>query len=408
MKTKILQVLVLLGCSQQLFAQGKPSIAVVNPSVNEVDVKKEIGAKMIRLELIKLEKYNVLDEFDMAETYKKDSNYYYNCNGISCLTAIGNDLGVDYTVSASLDKLGNKTVISIKIIDVKAKKIHLSSIREFDDQPDELQRMIEVVVKQAHGIEASKDLIERLDFKNELITSNNVGKVKNSGPRIGAAFLTGSLYEYAGREESQGGLDIFPAVSMIGYQIEGQYVGTENFSALVEGIVNISGLEQGLFIPSINILNGFRFGKAGWEFAFGPGFGVTTRSKGFFDSDGLITDEKRYWSERDYNDYLSNELNNIEKHPEYFDETGVFLNPKPSDFNKEYDFSKYHYDKRGAASFSTSFVFAFGRTFRAGSLNIPVNVFYSSKKGGGYVGLNVGFNVIRSKSKINSGKKEKA
>tara|TARA_Y100000385_G_scaffold288456_1_gene355117 strand:+ start:6107 stop:6259 length:153 start_codon:yes stop_codon:yes gene_type:complete len=50
---------------------------------------------------------------------------------------------------------------------------------------------------------------------------------------------------------------------MIGYQIEGQYVGTENFSALVEGIFNISGLEQGKLIPTITIFNGFRFGKAG-------------------------------------------------------------------------------------------------------------------------------------------------
>jgi hypothetical protein len=48
---------------------------------------------------------------------------------------------------------------------------------------------------------------------------------------------------------------------MIGYQIEGQYVGTDNFSALVEGIFNISGLEQSNFIPSISLLNGFRFGK---------------------------------------------------------------------------------------------------------------------------------------------------
>ncbi len=29
---------------------------------------------------------------------------------------------------------------------------------------------------------------------------------------------------------------------MIGYQFKGQYVGTENFSALIEGIVNVSGM----------------------------------------------------------------------------------------------------------------------------------------------------------------------
>jgi hypothetical protein len=47
------------------------------------------------------------------------------------------------------------------------------------------------------------------------------------------------------------------------------------------------------------------------------------------------------------------------------------------------------------------FVFALGRTFRAGALNIPVNLFYSSQKGGGMTGVNVGFNVQKSKRTIN-------
>jgi hypothetical protein len=47
------------------------------------------------------------------------------------------------------------------------------------------------------------------------------------------------------------------------------------------------------------------------------------------------------------------------------------------------------------------FIFAVGRTFRAGALNIPVNVFYSSKKGGGMAGVSVGFNVMKSKKPIN-------
>jgi hypothetical protein len=35
-------------------------------------------------------------------------------------------------------------------------------------------------------------------------------------------------------------------------------------------------------------------------------------------------------------------------------------------------------------------------------LNIPVNIFYSSQKGGGYTGINVGFNVQKSKKSINN------
>jgi hypothetical protein len=235
-----------------------------------------------------------------------------------------------------------------------------------------------------------------------MITSNNVGKVNNSGPRIGYAFLTGDMYEFANRSETQGGLDIFPGVSMIGYQIEGQYVGTENFSALVEGIVNFSGLEQGQFLPTISIMNGFRFGKAGWEIAFGPGFGLTRESKGFFDTEGHFGEKGSYMSESDWYQYRDRTFNDETTYPEYFD-NGYYMAPELSSFNygPGYNFDKYNYDKRGATRLSTMFIFAVGRTFRAGALNIPVNVFYSSKKGGGMAGVSVGFNVMKSKKPIN-------
>jgi hypothetical protein len=59
-------------------------------------------------------------------------------------------------------------------------------------------------------------------------------------------------------------------------------------------------------------------------------------------------------------------------------------------------------DKRGDIKFGAQFIIAAGRTFRAGSLNVPVNVFYSNKGKGGMVGLNVGFNVMQTKKPINS------
>jgi hypothetical protein len=212
--------------------------------------------------------------------------------------------------------------------------------------------------------------------------------------------MTGSFYEFANRPESQGGMDIFPAVSMIGYQIEGQYVGTENFSALVEGIINFSGLEQGQLIPTISLLNGFRFGKAGWEFAFGPGFGLTRESNGFFDTEGTFGDKNDYFSSNDWNEFRDREFNNIAAYPEHFD-NGVYVAPELEDLNPGYNLEGKFMDKRGRTKISTQFIFAVGRTFKAGALNIPVNVFYSSKKGGGTAGVSVGFNVMKSKKSIN-------
>jgi hypothetical protein len=395
MKTKnlhsaLLLVAILFGLNTTCLAQPNATIAVANPNVNTLTIKPEAAAKMMRLELIKINKYKVYDEFDMNEVIKAKEEYKTGCYGQSCLTKLGEELKVDYVMSGSIDGLGNKIVITIKIIDVKNQALYKSSVREFDNQEAEIQRMIEIVLADMHGLTVDKVITDRLAFKNEIITSNNIGKVNNSGPRIGFAYLTGTVNEFATRETKYGGLGIQPFTSMIGYQIEGQYVGTENFSALVEGIINVSGLEQGQFVPSISLLNGFRFGKANWEFAFGPRFGISSTSEGFFDDQNKYSNDGRYFSESDWFNYANNENSNNPGAPQ--------LDPYAPGY--DYAFEK-NFDRRGSKALATTFLIAFGRTFQAGALNIPVNLFYSSQRGGGYVGINMGFNVQKSKQPIN-------
>lgn len=379
MKTKNLQAIYLLvalffsGIASS-FAQDNGTIAVANPNVNSLTLKPESVAKMMRLELIKINKYRVYDEFDMNEVIKSKEEYQVGCYGQSCLTKLGEELKVNYVMSGSVDGLGNKIVISIKIIDVKGQALYKSAVREFDNQELEVQRMIEIVLAEMHGLTVDKVVADRLAFKNELITSNNVGKVNNSGPRIGVAYLTGTLNEFATRDVQYGGLGIMPFASMIGYQIEGQYVGTENFSALVEGIINISGLDQGQFMPSVSLLNGFRWGKSNWEFAFGPRLGIKSVSTGYLDKNGQYGPAGAYYTRNEFDEQFGQQSNG---------------------------FYSEHFDKDGTKKISPTFLVAFGRTFQSGSLNIPVNIFYSAQPGGGFVGVNMGFNVQKSKQPIN-------
>ncbi len=389
MKTIILTIAIMAGINYAGNAQSKSSIAVTNPNVTGLYATPEIAAKLIRLELIKLEQYTVYDEFDMVDAYDQDTNFRDNCISTSCLAQLGQKINVDYTVSGSFDAFANKIIINIKIVDVANKKIYKSGLKEFDNQEAEMQRMVEILLKEMHGIPVEKELNERLTFKNEVITSNNVGKINNSGPRVGFAYMAGTYNEFATRSTSQGGLNIFPGISMIGYQIEGQYVGTENFSALIEGIFNIGGLEQGQFMPSVSLLNGFRFGKSGWEFAFGPSFGLKKVSAGFFDTKGLLGDKNNYYSSKDWNEMTN-------------DTTFAYYNMEPEDVDRSYHFNREFGDTRGVLKFNTTFVIGAGRTFKAGALNIPVNVFYSSQKGGGLLGMSVGFNVMNKKKPINS------
>jgi len=382
-------------------AQVKESIAVANPHVEGLSLTSELAAKMIQLELIKIDKFLVYDEFDMAEVLQGDLKYTQKCYGLNCLTSMGKALNVDYVMSGSFTNLGNKIAISLKWIDVKNGKLYKSVVREFDNQEEEIQRMVKVLLLELNNMEIDIHLKEQLKFKNEMIVSNDVGKVNNSGPRVGYSVMVGSFNEFAVRPESQGGLNIFPGVSNIGYQFEGQYVGTENFSALIEGIVNVSGLEQGRFLPSFSILNGFRFGKAGWEFAFGPSFTLKRTSQGFFDSENKFGKGKNvYFSERDWRDYA--EVNYLNNSDSLYYVNGSYTNPSAYDVtgSDQYNNSST-LDVRGDLKLSANWLMAFGRTFKAGSLNIPVNVYYASSKSGGNIGMSVGFNVVKSRSKIN-------
>ena len=370
------------------FAQGNSSIAVANPNVEGLYATPEMCAKMIRLELSKLNKYSVYDKFDMQDVY--DSNEAYKtCLSKSCLVEFGQKLGADYMITGSFDLLGNKIVITLKMIDVANNSVYKSGLKEFTNQEKELQRMVEVLLTEMLDIPVNKELSDRLKFDNDIITKANVGKVSNAGPRVGVGVMTGAFYEYANRSKSQGGLDIFPAVSMIGYQLEAQYVGTDNFSALAEFILNVNGLEQGKFIPTLSILNGFRFGDSAWEFAFGPGFTLTKTSMGRFLDDGS------YQTQREYQDYWEGEWN---------PNSGSFSSHMNNqDYLDIMNTMEETLDDRADVKGAFMFVMAFGRTFRSGALNIPVNIFYSSRGGGGIAGINIGFNVTKKKTTVMPG-----
>lgn len=386
MKTKLIitQVLMLIFLS---FSAEAQTAAVSNISTHGVGLSPEIAAKLTRIELMKTEKYVLLDEFDM-ESALQSKGPFDNCYGKTCLTDMGKALGVDYMISGSIDKLGSKIVISIKIIDVKNEKLQMTKTMEFDDQPEEIPRMIEIVLKSMFGLDVNMDTAKALTFKNEVITSTNVGKVSNSGPRFGIAYAGFSgIDDFFMRPKREGGLDSYPIMTNIGYQFEMQYVGTENFSALFEVIPNVAGLEQGNFIPTLSLLNGFRFGQGGWEFAFGPSFGARKMLDGVV-TNGVFQTKNDFWAD-EYEIWAAD--------PNNFDSFGNIVTP----YQKSNPETTSRMDTRGDLEFNTNWLMAFGRTFKAGALNIPVNIYYSGNKYGAVIGSSVGFNIITSKKSIN-------
>ncbi len=92
-----------------------------------------------------------------------------------------------------------------------------------------------------------------------------------SGPRIGFTYISsGTAADYLARQGKQN------FVTQFGWQFEGRLFTVENgMSGIIEFVPLIGGIEQGMFIPSVNLLIGLRGGeKRSYEFAMGPHFSV--------------------------------------------------------------------------------------------------------------------------------------
>lgn len=95
-----------------------------------------------------------------------------------------------------------------------------------------------------------------------------------SGPRIGLSFVPNikdfGLAELIGDST----FNPSPFVTQFGWQFEWKYFETSGGSAgLFEVIPMVGGLDQGLVIPSINFIAGFRSG-GGFEVGAGPNFSL--------------------------------------------------------------------------------------------------------------------------------------
>ena len=136
---------------------------------------------------------------------------------------------------------------------------------------------------------------------------------KNAGPRFGLTYITnGKLTKELEKEGVTSNL-----ISQFGYQFEKQIVGNDEIAGIVEGILFIGGVDQGLFLPSVSGMFGVR-NKAAWELAVGPNLSVNGAAMvvGFgksFNFGNINIPVNIAWvpSNSRKNDYVDNEGNTI-------------------------------------------------------------------------------------------------
>ncbi|MDB4107559.1 hypothetical protein N8368_02785 [Bacteroidia bacterium] len=351
------------------FAQ-LPKLAVVSFDANDQSLNGQELLEILRLEISKEAKYSTIDKYEVSENLKNNGIDATTCFSQSCLKSAGKLLGADYLLTGSANKLGDRIFISLRMVDMKTNE-QVETSKEFNYIPKKASLMVKMTADKMLGRPSDIDLEKSLSDKEsfESATNNPDDYYLNlSGPRMGYTFFTGEGADIIRAKKSVGGYDRNPAFFQMGYQFEKQYLNQGNVQALFEFVPMITGLDQGLFIPSLTIFNGIRNNKNGLEFAVGPSVNISKESE-----QGYYEPTDKYYT---YQEFL-----------EFRQASTTLITEDFYDLEKE-----YKSDSRGSYRLKSYIVLAAGYSFKSGKLNIPVNAYVVPSKDNLRFGVSVGFN----------------
>src|SRR5438309_7693583 len=142
--------------------QSKPVAAVLGIDSKGVIQDPEAISYMVKLEMEKANVYTMMDKYDVAENVKKNNIDIKNCFGKSCVVNAGKVLGADKMVTGSVERFGEKIVISLKVIDMKTEEVEKHDATEYLNLQPELQKMIEISVKKVLGLPNDQNTVNQL------------------------------------------------------------------------------------------------------------------------------------------------------------------------------------------------------------------------------------------------------
>lgn len=341
-----------------IFAQA-PKLAVVSFDANQQELRPDEILELLRVEVSKHGKYQLMDRYEIHEVLSTNQIENKTCFSQSCLYNAGKLLNVDFVMTGSADKLGDALFLRVRMINISEEKIEKEVVKEFLYIPQKINTMVTILVNEMFSVPNDQSILNSLSNKESYesaINNPEYQRLNLSGPRMGYTFFTGETASIIRKPKYEGGFDALPAFFQIGYQFEAQYLNEGKWQALAEFIPIISGFDQGLFIPSVAILNGIRSNKNGLEFAIGPSFNLVKKA------DMIFVDNQ--W---------------------------VLANGNPGDLPVV-----SRLDSRGKYQFTSYVVIAGGYSLRSGKMNIPINAYVIPGKDGFRFGISFGFNLKRS------------
>ncbi|MBO73383.1 MAG: hypothetical protein CMD35_07200 [Flavobacteriales bacterium] len=339
----------------QTATMAKETIAIVNFDVIGSNYKESQYISMVTSEIRKLDTMDVIDKYSVAELVEAKVQPGKKCFGVRCISELGKSLGVDYALTGSAELTGEKLSIHLRLINPETQKVVESDYSEYLFEEEYIWKFMEMSVKSLFNKKVKLDDLVVFNFdkaKNAELEGPKIKPYNLSGPRFGLSYITG-LNSNIIQSSAPGGYNKNPTMAVIGYQYEKSYLYTGAVQAVFQTNVSLTGLDQQLAIPALSLLNGFRGVKYGFEIGFGPIFRLKQVQKGYMDeSNHWITEGEN----SDYEGVLSNRL-----------------------------------DSRGDYKFQPGWVWAIGKSFKAGNMTIPVNLYAIPDNDGWLYGFSFGY-----------------
>lgn len=365
MKSKLNFTILLLFASGLISslrsAEAMPGILIAGIEIKGFPNDSNQLVNICMYELKKLNIYDVLNQNDVEFSAKENNIDLTNCMSKQCMTQIGKALGVEKVIGGSIEQFGEKIYISFRLLNAPGGNIEKTYSQEFMAFPDRLPLMIEITLRKMHGLEVDEAILKTLTSIQSLESTLNNPKITRlnlSGPRFGFGFIAGPDAKDFRRPEKEGGWGSSPILSHFGYQFEISYLNQGNIQGLFEFLPLVSGVEYGSFIPSFTFLHGIRSNKTGLEFTIGPTFNTTRRTEGVYLDEGWTSIKK----------------------------------PKRPLTAEELSNSREALTQSGITKIEGGLAIGFGKSFRSGHVNFPVNAYVVLRKDSPRFGLSIGFN----------------
>jgi hypothetical protein len=149
-RKSLVAICVALTSMTELKAQNnvRQSAAVMNLDSKVQDVSSSVLGTILRLELQKLNYYNVIDKYDAEYLIQKNQLQIDKCFGRMCMVEAGKALQVDKVIGGSFEIIEKNLVVSLSLIDVKSGSVEKTFSKEYLTLDKELRLIAELSLRQ--------------------------------------------------------------------------------------------------------------------------------------------------------------------------------------------------------------------------------------------------------------------